>query len=87
MHGASSPHSEVMVGKIPSILHGICFPVQSQLGLTGAIVHMTVLVLSHTMEIDWLHDGNQLVCLGHMMGIDRVQFHQPDWDGLGPESV
>ena len=48
---------------------------------------MAVLFLHHTLEIDWSHDGNQLVCLGPMMGIDRVQFHQPDWDGLGPESV
>ena len=43
--------------------------------------------LSHMMEINWLHDGNRLVCLGPMIGIDRVQFHQPDWDGLCPESV
>ena len=31
---------------------------------------MTVLFLSCTLEIDWLHDGNRLVCLGPMMGID-----------------
>ena len=58
MRGASSPHSKVMVGKTPTILHGIHFPVPSLLGLTGALVHMMALVLSHMMEINWSHDGN-----------------------------
>ena len=71
----------------PCISHRIHFPVPSQLESTGAIVSMSILVLSHATEIDWLHDGIQLVCLGPMIGISRVQFHQPDWDRLGPDSV
>ena len=72
MCGANSPHSEVMVGKIPTTSHEIHFPVPSQLGSIGAIICMTVLFLSHAMEINWLHDGNQLVRPGHMMGSHRV---------------
>ena len=43
---------------------------------------MMVTFLSYMTEIDWSHDGNQLVHLGPMMGIDRVQFHHligMDW--------
>ena len=32
-------------------------------------------------------DGIQLGIPGSMMGTDRVRPHQPDWSGLGPESV
>ena len=38
---------------------------------SGAIVHTTVLVMSHMMEIDWSHDGS-------MMRIDCVS--------VGPDS-
>ena len=75
MCGASSPHSEVMVGMIPTISHRIHFPVPSQLGSTGAIVYMTVLVLNCMVEINGLHHGKGDMHPGPMMGIDRVQFH------------
>ena len=44
--GGEDPHH------ITPNLVGICFPVPSQLGLTGAIVSMMVLFLSCMMEID-----------------------------------
>ena len=43
---------------------------------------MTVTFLSHMIEIDWSNDEIQLVYLGPMMGIDRVQPHHligMDW--------
>ena len=43
---------------------------------------MTVMILSHMMEINWSNDEIQLVYLGPMMGIDRVQSHHligMDW--------
>ena len=37
---------------------------------TRAIVCTTVMILSHTMEINWLHDKIQLV---HLIGMDWAQ--------------
>ena len=61
---------------------GSDFSLPCQLFLTGAIVYMMVMFLNCMIEINWLHDGNRLVYLGPMMGIDRVQFHSligMDW--------
>ena len=43
---------------------------------------MTVMFLSHMIEIDWSNDGIRLIYPGPMMGIDRVQPHHligMDW--------
>ena len=36
---------------------------------------MTVMFLSHMIEIDWSNDEIRLAYLGPMMGIDRVRPH------------
>ena len=61
MQGSSSPHSKVMVVMIPTISHRIHVSVPSQFESIGTILQMTVLFLSHVMEINWSHDGNQLI--------------------------
>ena len=65
MQSASSPHSEVTVGTIPTRTD---FSSNSIVFDWGYIVRMTVVVCD--IEIDWLHDGNQLFRPGPMMGIN-----------------
>ena len=79
MCGASSPHSEVTVGAIPTTSHNSR---PKLIVFDWAVIYMTVTFLSHMIAIDWSNDGIQLVYLGPKMGIDRVQPHhliQMDW--------